>query len=66
MGEEPVLILVKNGTSKNITLMLSFPMPMQNPNLQLKSSILILKICHFYLLFHLRHYYPCLYYLYHF
>jgi len=30
--EEPVLILNKNGTGKTLTLMLKFPIPMQNPN----------------------------------
>jgi len=63
--EEPVPILGKIGAVKNCTLVLNFLKPKPPnpsswmPNLQLKSTMLILKTCQFYLIFHLCHYYLC-------
>jgi len=55
IGEEPVPILGKNGGGKSCTLVLIFPKPLnppfRMPSSQLKSSMLILKMCYLYLIF---------------
>jgi len=70
--EPAVPILGKNGRGKNCTLVLNFsitksPNPLSwSPNPQLKSSILILRMRHFYQIFYLCHYCLCSFYLCHF